>query len=552
MIEMKRRIVLSATLLGLSFTSTAQFWDHSNPERLRGKVNSDVSEEGIPILSDDLSTIYFVRTFDPTNTAGEFDQDIWRAERQDDGSYANVSRVSELNNKMHNAVIGMSTDGNRLFLLNSYLGKKDQKKGISVATKKAMGWSSPQTIEIPELDIDGEFYQFHMSEKEDIIIMSFVGSNSIGNEDLYVSRKEGNSWSKPMHMGNTINSTGFEISPFLCPTQDTLFFSSNGFGGEGDADIFYSVRGNDWTQWSKPVNLGKRINSSKFDAHFSYYGKHAFWASNRDGEKSDIYTIEIYTPPLLSVSCASTNISEFGAGDGAIDAVLEGGVPPFDFSWSNGKKTEDLSKLQKAGNYTLTVVDAIGQTASTSCSITEPAPPENKVIRLPEVRYPYGKWDLLIDETINSPDSLQYVYELMLEFPGLVLELSSHTDSRGSSSLNQKLSENRARACYKYLVETKGIDPRRIVPVGKGESTPKTVWKKGDEYMITEPADMAGVEKIVLTEKYINQFKRSNVELFEMLHQLNRRTEGRVLGLNFNADTAPAANPKHLEYVKYP
>ncbi len=552
MIEMKKGLILTGVALGLSLTSTAQFWDHSNPERLRGTVNNELSEEGIPILSNDLSTIYFVRTFEPANTGGEFDQDIWRATRQEDGSYAETASVNGLNNKMNNAVIGMSTDGNKLFLLNSYLGKKDQKKGISFVTKKAMGWSSPEAIEIPELDIDGEFYQFHVGEKEDVIVMSFVGSNSVGNEDLYVSVKEGNTWSKPIHMGNTINSTGFEISPFLCPTEDTLFFSSNGFGGEGDADIFYSVRGKDWTSWSKPVNLGNRINSPKFDAHFAYYGKHAFWSSNRDGNRSDIYSIEIYTPPLLSVSCSGTNISEFGAGDGSVDAILEGGVPPFNFSWSNGKKTEDLSGLKKSGEYALTVVDAIGQTATTLCSISEPAPPEDVVIRLPEVRYPYGKWELLVDETINSTDSLLYVYELMVEFPELVLELSSHTDSRGSSTLNKKLSENRARACYKYLVEEKGIDPRRIVPVGKGESNPKMVWKKGDKYFTSQPIDMTGVEKVVLTERYINQFKRTDTELFEMLHQLNRRTEGRVLGLNFDSETAPAANPKLLEYVKIP
>ena len=548
---MKKGILLSAFALGFSFCSVAQFWDYSNPERLKGTVNQELSEEGIPVLSSDLSTLYFVRTFEPANTGGEFDQDIWKSVRQEDGSYTETKRVDGLNNKMHNAAIGMSTDGNRLFLLNSYLGKKDQKKGISFSNKKATGWSNPESIAITDLDIDGEFYQFHVSEKEDVIVMSFVGSNSLGQEDLYVSMKEGDSWSKPVHMGSTINSTGFEISPFLCPTQDTLFFSSNGFGGEGDADIFYSVKGSSWTEWSKPVNLGNRINSPKFDAHFVYHGKNAFWASNRDGEKSDIYMIEIYTPPLLSISCSATNISKFAAGDGAIDAIIEGGVEPFTYTWSNGGSTEDLSRLEH-GEYSLTVVDAIGQMAKTSCSIIEPAPPENKVIRLPEVRYPLNQWELLSDESINSPDSLLCVYELMVEFPGLVLELSSHTDSRGSSRMNQKLSENRARACYKYLVEKKGIDPRRIVPIGKGESSAKTVWKKGEEYLVTEPTDLTGVEKIVLTERYINQFKRSNEELFEMLHQLNRRTEGRILSLDFDSENTPPADAKFLEYIKYP
>ena len=438
-----------------------------------------------------------------------------------------------------------------MFLLNAYDGKKDQKKGLAVSKKKNNSWSTPEAINIDGLDIDGEFYGFHVNEKEDVILISYMGENSLGQEDLYVCTKTGDKWSKPLHMGNTINSPGFEISPFLSKSQDTLFFSSDGFGGEGDADIFYSVKQGSWTSWSKPINLGNRINSPKFDAQFSYSGRFGYWASNRDRELSDIYMIEILYPPILNASCASTNVSEFAGNDGAIDLTLDGGVAPFKIVWSNGNGSEDLKNMVK-GVYSVTITDAIGQTASTSCTITEPAPPEDKPIRLPEVRYPLNEWSLLIDGTINSTDSLIYVFELLEEHPGLILELSSHTDSRGSRTMNQKLSENRARACYKYLVEEKGVDPRRIIPIGKGEGNPRTVWKKGDSYLASAPADMTGTEKVVLTEAYINKFKRSNPEVFDQLHQLNRRTEGRVLGMNFDKETTPANDPKFLEFVKYP
>ena len=63
---------------------------------------------------------------------------------------------------------------------------------------------------------------------------------------------------------------------------------------------------------------------------------------------------------------------------------------------------------------------------------------------------------------------------------------------------------------------------------------------------------MAGVETIVLTEAYINQFKATNKALYERLHQLNRRTEGKVLRMDFDSATAPAANPGYLKFVKYP
>ena len=143
---------------------------------------------------------------------------------------------------------------------------------------------------------------------------------------------------------------------------------------------------------------------------------------------------------------------------------------------------------------------------------------------------------------------------MLEEHPGLVLELSSHTDSRGSNKQNQKLSENRAKACYKYLVEERGVDPRRIVPVGKGENEPRTIWKRGDSYLTVQPREdeMDGVETIKLTEAYINKFRRSDKKTFDLLHQLNRRTEGAVVTLDFDPETAPAADPKHLEYVKYP
>lgn len=548
---MKKSILLSAIMITVSMVSNAQFWDFSEPAKLKGSINAEASEEGIPMFSADSSILYFVRTYDAQNTAGELDQDIWRSFRQEDGSYSKSERVQELNNQFHNAVVGISSDGNTLFLLNAYNGKKDQVKGISMSKKKGNGWSTPEPIVIPELDIEGNFYQFHVNEKEDVILISYHGENSLGEEDLYVSTKSGTTWSKPMHMGSVINSTGFEISPFLCKTQDTLFFSSNGFGGQGDADIFYSVRQGGWSDWSKPVNLGNKINSSKFDAHFTYSGKYAYWSSNRDHERSDIYMIEIYTPPVLNISCSATDATEFSVRNGSIDATIEGGVKPFTFSWSNGFKGEDLKSVGK-GKYTLSVTDAIGQTATTTCSINEPMRPEDKPIRLPEVRYPLNQWELLSDETINSPDSLLFVYELLMEYPGLILELSSHADSRGSSKMNQKLSENRARACYKYLVEAKGIDPRRIKPIGMGESTPRTVWKKGDEFHASKPVDMEGVETVILTESYINKFKKQDVETFEFLHQLNRRTEGRILGMDFDPEKTTAADPKLLEYIKYP
>jgi outer membrane protein OmpA-like peptidoglycan-associated protein len=162
--------------------------------------------------------------------------------------------------------------------------------------------------------------------------------------------------------------------------------------------------------------------------------------------------------------------------------------------------------------------------------------PEEK-IRIPEVRYAFGKWELLQDSTISSKDSLNFVYDVLMKYPKMILELSSHTDSRGSDDLNLMLSNNRAKECIRYLVEEKGIDVRRLIPVGKGEKEPvKWIDEKG--------------KAVLLTEKYINQFKEKNLAKFEKLHALNRRTEGLVRGMDFDPDLAEQRLLQPMEDLK--
>lgn len=368
---MKKNVILATIGCLVSVGLQAQWWDHTDPVKLPGSVNGVDSEESMPVFSTDSSILYFVRTGDAENSGGTFDQDIWQSIRQDDGSYSDLKRVNSLNNNFHNGIVGMSRSGDLLYLLNTYAGKKDTQKGIAGSKNKNGSWSKPEGIEIPGLDIEGDFYGFHVSQSGDAIIISYNGPGSLGEEDLYISTKTGDTWSTPQHMGANINSSGFEISPFLTASMDTLFFSSNGMGGEGDADIFYSVKQGGWTNWSKPKNLGSRINSEKFDAYFSYTGESAYWSSNRDGERSDIYMIDILTPPPLVISCVGTNVSVYGGEDGSVDLRINGGAGPYNFSWSNGDSSEDIFGL-KAGDYSVTVTDAVGQVATTMCSLDEP------------------------------------------------------------------------------------------------------------------------------------------------------------------------------------
>lgn len=381
---MKKHFGLFAAFACISFFSQAQFWSVSAPVQLGGTVNTFDAEESIPVFSKDSSTLYFVRTFDPKNKGGEYDQDIWYSSKNDDGTYTDCKRLKSVNNKFNNAIIGLAENGNVMYLLNAYDGKKDFEKGIAQSTGTGKGWSKPEKIVIPNLDIEGDAYGFHVSGDGNTIIISQNGPKSFGEEDLYVSEKTANGWSNPLHMGNVINSTGFEISPFLSKTKDTLFFSSNGMGGEGDADIFYSVKQGSWTEWSVPVNLGAPINSPKFDAYFTYSGDQVYWSSNRSNVRSDIYTASILAPPPVSIVAAGTDVTKYQGSDGRINATTKGGVAPYTYLWSNGMTKEDINGIPK-GEYTVEVTDAIGQTATTSITIGEPKP--TVVVATPDQDY---------------------------------------------------------------------------------------------------------------------------------------------------------------------
>ena len=364
-------LCITLTICGSAFFSNAQSWLFGTPERLGGTINVEESEESIPVFSEDSATLYFVRTFDENNKGGLYDQDVWYATRDDNGNFSESKNLKGINNKLNNAIVGLGGKSGSMYLLNAYEGNKDTIKGIASSERNGSGWSKPEKVNIPSLVIPGNFYGFHVDHREKVIIISYDGPGSKGEEDLYFSVNEGGSWTRPKHMGNAINSSGFEISPFLSKSGDTLFFSSNGFGGQGDADIFYSVKQGAWDQWSAPVNLGSEINSPKFDAYFIFANNEVYWSSNRDGQRSDIYRAEILPPPPLFASAVGIDCSAYQTPDGSIDCTPKGGIPPYSFKWSNGSEEEDPDGLL-AGVYFVQVKDAIGQIADLEVPINEP------------------------------------------------------------------------------------------------------------------------------------------------------------------------------------
>src|SRR6056297_1143811 len=108
-----------------AFSVQAQMKQYESPQKLSDAVNSSLSEESLPLLSADGKVMYFVRSFHPDNVGGaKSGHDIWYSNKQDDGTWSDASNdLGTLNNKVNNAVAGVSEDGSTIYLVNTYEGK---------------------------------------------------------------------------------------------------------------------------------------------------------------------------------------------------------------------------------------------------------------------------------------------------------------------------------------------------------------------------------------------------------------------------------------------
>ena len=370
---------------------------------------------------------------------------------------------------------------------------------------------------VDTLDIVG-----HPTLNSDESIMYFAAERNggFGGKDIWMTIKgDDGKFGRPFNLGDVVNTPGNEMFPFM-RNDSTLYFSSDGHGGMGGLDIFMTTVDSTGV-WSEPVNMKYPINSTGNDFSIIFHPteERGFLASNRDsrnGMDDDIYYF--INPPiqftingtikdknsLQLVSGANVTIS---GTDGTNYSTLSSDKGAFQVN--EGVLQVDniyVLSINKDNYFTVTdTINTIGvefrkdYTPSYEIAMI----PDGSVV-LPEIQYDLGKWDL----KPQFEDSLQGLIEILQINPNITIELGSHTDCRGSEASNDILSQKRAQAVCDYLV-IRGIDPLRLTAKGYGERVPRTV--NGNK----------------LTEEYINTLPTE--EQKEQAHQLNRRTEFRVL-----------------------
>ncbi|MTI19535.1 hypothetical protein E1176_00730, partial [Fulvivirga sp. RKSG066] len=284
--------------------------------------------------------------------------DIWISEKDNEGKWGKPHNdLGVWNNRENNSLIGIKKDNNVVYLINGY----SKGKGISFSKQLGGQWIKPELLPIKWVERE-EMVGYYMHPDFDVMLLTLNDKNSIGKEDIYVSLKDSTgTWRKPINLGPTINTAGFEISPFLSADKKRLYFSSSGHDGLGDADIFMSERiyENDYTVWSTPVNLGEKINSSSFDAYFSTHDSIIYFSSNRNGGLSDIFTgkmksvgkseTEQYAEQLIQE--AKQLLKELRGESETKELFIEFSTESTDIESEQKKKLNDLVKFLNYQSY---------------------------------------------------------------------------------------------------------------------------------------------------------------------------------------------------------
>jgi len=310
-----------------------------------------------------------------------------------------------------------------------------------------------------------------------------------GGSDIWKSElQDDGSWTTPVNLGDSINTPGNEMAPFIHPDGRTLYFSSTGHMGMGGADLFVS-RLNPQGKWQKPGNLGYPVNTKldEINLVINAQGTEAYISAERPNGfgNTDIYRFELpaqVRPESVSYVHGKVfdknSLLPLAASFELIDmqsntVVVSSGSDPLngEFVMSLPVDKEYALNVSCKG-YLFYSVNFNVKSENDKFNPVKLDVPMNPVavgekVVLRNIFFETDKYELLPD----SKAELGKLVMFLQKNPALNIEIGGHTDNEGSEVHNVTLSQNRARAVYDYLVAN-GILPARLTYKGYGESTP--------------------------------------------------------------------------------
>ncbi|WP_298900332.1 OmpA family protein [uncultured Psychroserpens sp.] len=416
--------------------------------------------------------------------------DIYELTKNDDGTYQAADLAGgKVNTKYHEGIVAFSPDGETMyFSRESYFEKEYQRDSITnyrisqlqlfKATKSSDGWgdvegfpinSENYSVKNPSVSTDGKTLYF--------------SSNMPGGFGLYdiykASINDDGTLGEPTNLGQKVNTQGQEMFPYIS-SNNTLYFSSNGHLGLGNLDVFYSkvVDGK-----MGPVrNIGIPINSNAddFAFHLDEESEEGYVSSNRDGGLGgdDVYAIK-KLQPLCDVLITGTvtdsktgnpiNAASVSLYDDQGNLVLtkvtdSDGTVEFIVECGKQSELEVVMDGYESQKLTVSASEEEEKEVSIMLDPIEVIVTPDEVVLNP-IFFDYDKSNI----TAQAAFELDKLVQIMNKYPEMVINATSHTDSRGSASYNERLSDRRAKTTVQYVI-SKGIDKARISGMGKGEN----------------------------------------------------------------------------------
>ena len=492
------------------------------------QFNSRRAEFSPMLAGDDNEQLFFTSTRNQaqgdeySGITGSKAADIFMAQKDDKGKWGKPQAIdSELNSAFDEGVCCFSPDGRTMYLTQCKTDANYPRFATIVASSRSDAtWSKPTEIVIskdtltsfahPAISPDGEWLYF---------VSDMPGG--LGGYDIWRCRLFGNNEVGTIeNLGPLVNTAGDEKFPAFRPNGD-FYFSSDGHPGMGGLDIYILKKGA--RNLEHPVGP---LNSQGDDFGMTFEGRYnrGYFSSNRGDTRGYDHIYSFYNPEIVQtvkgwvyeqdgyeltaaqvymVGNDGTNLKLSVRGDGSFTQEIKPGVDYVFLGTCKGflnhQEQLRVEPVTKSEEYVLQFPLA---------NISAPVLIEN-------IFYDFDKATLRPE----SQTALDELVNLLNENPNITIELSAHTDYKGSDQYNERLSQRRAESVVNYLI-AHGIASDRLTPKGYGEGKPKKIKRKvAEKYPFLKEGD-------VLKEEFVVQLPE---EQQEQCNQLNRRTEFIVL-----------------------
>lgn len=489
-----------------------------------------------PLLAQDDAMLYITSSREDARgdtisaITGMKNNDVFVASKNDKGEWQKPEIItSEINTKSDEGSPTISPDGNYMYYTFSPVSDvKPTTTKIYYSLRGAGTFSAGQELVINDADTTSLFAHPSVSPSGDYLYFVSDMAGGYGGKDIWRAGLSGNTVLFIENMGSDINTPGDEMFPYV-RNDSTLYFSSTGHPGLGGLDLFRATRNRNNDGWNVS-NMGVPVNSSAddFGITFEKEKEKGFFSSNRgDARGRDhIYSFEYPDVNVFVEGFAvdkedqfiqGASISVIGA-DGSQQNFTTKKDGTYSFRAERGVNYLFMASAKDFLNVKKTLYTT-PEEKDTTYYVDFEMSPYTKPVILENIFYDFDKATLRPE----SKEELDGLIALLNDNPEIVIELSAHTDRKGSEEYNQKLSLRRAQSVVDYLINS-GIDERRLQAAGYGELQPKEVTKgMGEKFDFLKEGE-------ILTEEYIENLLPEQQEIAD---QINRRTEFKVIETNF-------------------